>query len=64
VLFRSADDSTSSDATSSIVMDGPKKVTAVWETDTSFLFLLGVAIGVTLVLVVAGVVIFKRRKRK
>jgi hypothetical protein len=60
-----ADDSTSSDATSSILMDGPKKVTAVWETDTSSLLLLGTAIGVTLVvLLVAGVTIFKRRKRQ
>jgi outer membrane protein assembly factor BamB len=59
------DDSTSSDATSSILMDSPKKVTAVWETDTSSLFLPGVATGVTLVvLVVAGVVILKRRKKK
>jgi hypothetical protein len=46
-------------------MDSPKKVTAVWETDTSSLFLPGVATGVTLVvLVVAGVVILKRRKKK
>jgi outer membrane protein assembly factor BamB len=60
-----ADDSTSSDATSSILMDSPKKVTAVWESNTSSLFFLGIAIGVTLVvLVVAGVVIFKRRKRR
>jgi hypothetical protein len=46
-------------------MDGPKKVTAVWETDTSSLLLLGTAIGVTLVvLLLAGVTIFKRRKRQ
>jgi outer membrane protein assembly factor BamB len=60
-----ADGSTSSDATSSILMDSPKKVTAVWESNTSSLFLLGIATGVTLVvLVVAGVVIFKRKRLK
>lgn len=60
-----ADDSTSNDATSSILMDSPKRVTAVWESNTSSLFLLGIATGVTLVvLVVAGVVIFKRKRLK
>ncbi len=59
------DDSTSSDVASSILMDSPKKVTAVWENNASSLFLRGTAIGVTLVvLVVAGVIIFQRRKRK
>jgi len=69
-LFKShfllwSDDSTSSDANSSILMDGPKKVTAIWETDTSSPLLLAIPIGLTIVgLIVAGVVVFKRRKNR
>jgi hypothetical protein len=53
------------DTSSSILIDGPKKVTAVWENDTSSLALLAIPIGVALVgFVVAGVVIFKEKKRE
>ena len=58
-----ADDSTSSDATSSILMDSPKRVTAVWESNTSSLFLLGIAAVIAIGVAGAGLLVY-RRKRK
>jgi len=59
-----ADDSTSSNATSNILMDSPKTVTAVWESNTSSLFLLGIAIGITLVVPVVAKGYYSQRKKK